>query len=92
MIYGQKLYSNTESLYGEYFAKITDPSKFSIGFSHALSYRIAALLCYGITQNATLAQLLAGQAIAAVNEAKWTDGQEGIGTFPLDGSFITARQ
>lgn len=91
-IYGNRLYSNVDGLNVEYYSKVVDASRFSAGFSHALAYRLAELLCYGITQNAAFAQLMVAKAKSATEEAKWTDGQEGSGTFPIDGTFITARQ
>lgn len=91
-IFEDKLYCNVDSAKIEYIKKITDPEKFSSGFVNALAAKIAAILAYGITQNATLAQTMFDLAEKSLKIAKWNDAQEGIGNFIQSGSLIEARQ
>jgi hypothetical protein len=91
-IFQQLVYTNTDEAVAQYIAKITDPSKFSIGFVNALATRLAALLAFGVTQNASLADLMSKMAERALKEAKWADAQEGAGNVAIDGSLITERQ
>jgi len=87
-----KIYSNESTCKISYIKRITDPLKFPAYFAKALSADIAATLAYGITQNATQAEIMSKRAILALKNAVWSEAQEGIGTKPIRGSFITARQ
>lgn len=89
---GHKLYSDSDDPRIEYIKKETDPVKFSPGFVKALSSRLAADLCFGITQNATLSTNLDAIAERDLKEAKWSDAQEGKGVSVIQGDFIVARQ
>jgi len=90
-ILGRKLYSNNSTCKIRYIKQVTDASSFSKGFMRAFAARLAADLCYGITQNASLTQGMEAKAVQAMKEAKWTDSQEGIGNVPIGSSFITER-
>jgi hypothetical protein len=91
-VVGDKLYSNDSTCNIRYVSRVTNPQLFSSGFLTALATRLAADLCFGITQNATLAQAMEAKAVQALREAKWTDAQEGIGNVPITSSLKTARQ
>lgn len=87
-IYGNKLYTNSDDPRIEYIAKETDPTKFSAGFVRAFSSRLAAELAFGITQSATMAQQMDAVAVRDLKEAKWSDGQEGLGIKIIRGSMV----
>jgi hypothetical protein len=91
MIKGRKVYTNADTVNCEYVARVTDPNEFSYGFINALANRIAYTLCFGITQNADMTAVMRKESDRALEEAKFSDGQEGTGTFPIDGTLITAR-
>jgi hypothetical protein len=89
---GNKLYTNSNDPRIEYIKRETDPTKFSKGFVKAFASRLAADLCFGITQNATFATNMDAVATRDLKEAKWSDAQEGQGTNVIQGEFIIARQ
>jgi hypothetical protein len=91
-IFSDRLYTNSDVAKIEYIKRETNPVKYSPMFVKALAGRIAADLAYGITQNATVAQLAEQRANQSLREAKWTDAQEGINTLPIQGNFIRSRQ
>jgi len=91
-IFGNKVYSNESTCKIQYISKITDSAEFPIYFVNALAAQIAAVLAYGITQNATLSETMMKLAAVALKEAIYTDAQESVGIKPITGSFITARQ
>lgn len=88
---GRKLYTNVEPCYIEYITNNVSEGEFSAGFVNALAYRLASTLCFGITRDASLTSFFEKKSKEAVEEAKFTDGQEGIGTFPLGGTLLEAR-
>lgn len=90
--FSDRLYTNSDSASIEYIARITDPTKFTPGFVRAFAAVLAADLCYGITQNATMTATAIKRAEDAVKLAKLNDGQEGTGAKIIKGDFITARQ
>jgi len=90
-VYEDKIFSNVETLRIEYIKKITDPQKFSFGFVEALAAKIAAILAYGITRNASFASGIVQYAEDRLKIAKWNDAQEGIGTFIQSGSLLDER-
>lgn len=89
--FGDKVYSNTDSLKIEYVKKVTDPTLFSSGFVNALAARIAMVLSFGITQNATIAARMIDIEKESVRTAKFNDAQEGIGNYTQSGSLIEER-
>lgn len=90
-IYGSKLYTNSSSVKIDYIKRIESESMFSSAFVIAFASRLAMVLSYGITQSSTQTQLMADYYKNALQEAKWADAQEGVGTLPLSGSFIQSR-
>lgn len=91
-IYGNTIYTNESSCKIEYVKKVTDEGLFSSGFVRAFAARLAMDLAYGITQSSTVAQLAAKNYQDAINQAKWSDAQEGVGVPLQKGSFINSRQ
>jgi len=90
-IYGKQLYTNESSANIEYIRQVTDPQEFSSGFISAFAARLASLLSYGITQSSTVAQLMDGKAKEILQNAKWSDAQEGIGIQAQYGSLVNSR-
>lgn len=91
MVYEDKFYSNVTIPKIEYIKKVTDPTLFSQGFTKALAARLAAILAYGITQNATLSQAAEARAENIVNRAKQDDAQEGVGIYVQGGHLLDSR-
>jgi len=87
-IYSNKLYTNTDDARITYVSRETDPTKFSAGFIKAFASRLAADVAFGMTQNATLASNMDALAQRDLREAKWSDGQEGIGLRVIRGSMV----
>lgn len=91
-VFSDRLYTNSDSAKIEYIARITDPTKFSPSFVRAFAVRLAADLCFGVTQNASFTASLIKLADDTLKMAKWADGQEGKGINITQGNFITERQ
>lgn len=91
-IFDSKLYSNEATCKIQYIERITDAGAFPAYFANALAAEIAAVLAYGITQNATLAAGIRKYSKGLLDEAVWSDSQEGVGNRAIRSSFITARQ
>lgn len=87
-IYGTKLYTNSNDPRIKYVSRETDPTKFSKGFIKALQSDIAAVLAFGITQNATLATNMDAIAQRDLKEAKWSDAQSGEGIRIIRGNMF----
>lgn len=90
-VYGRLLYCNASSIKIEYIKQVTDPTVFSKYFIKALASRIASILAYGITQNATLADSAERRMEKAVKDAKANDAQEGVGGYLQSGSLLDER-
>lgn len=90
--FSDRLYTNADSASIEYISRITDPTKYSPSFVRAFAAVLAADLCFGITQNATMTATAIKRADDMVKLAKLNDGQEGTGIKIIKGDFITARQ
>lgn len=90
-IFDKKLHSNSDLAKIEYIYRVVDEEKFSAGFVKAFASRLAMELSYGITNSATVANMMKERYVVALNEAKWSDSQEGSGTRVITGSFIENR-
>ncbi len=90
-VYGDKLFYNAETVKIEYIKQVTDVTLFTKMYVKALAARIAAALAYGITQNASMADVAEKRMIRIVKAAKQDDGQEGVGTYLQSGSLLDNR-
>lgn len=75
-----------------YTKRVTDTAKFTPKFAQALGGKIADALAFGVSQNATLAQVVREEAKMLVQEAKWSDAQQGVGNVPIKGDLIRERE
>lgn len=91
-IESSKLYTNDSSPKLNYIARVTDESKFPPYFAEALSRRIAADLAFGITQNASLAELAFKLADNALREAKQIDSQGATPREPRRSRILDERK
>lgn len=89
--YGNKLYTNATEAKIDYIKRITDDGAFSSLFVKAFACRLALELSYGITESSTQTEAMSRRYKAALDEAKWSDAQEGIGTEIITGSFLDYR-
>lgn len=60
-----------------YVARVEDPAQWDPNFTEALVDKLAFLLSYPLTRNATLADLLYRKSEESLKRAKSRDGQEG---------------
>jgi hypothetical protein len=76
-IEGRTLVTQAAAVSILYVASIADPSQYDPNFTEALIDRLAFLLSYPLTRNATLADALMRKAEDTLRKAKSRDGQEG---------------
>lgn len=74
---GNKLICDSGALDIRYLARIEDTTVYSPKFNTALSARLAADMCVGLTESTALQQTLYQLAALSVDEAKTTDGLQG---------------
>jgi hypothetical protein len=72
-----KVYFDDDTFYLRYIAYVSDPSKFSVGFTLALSARIAAAIAFAVTNSMTVAQGAEAQYAEKLRVGKSMDAQEG---------------
>jgi hypothetical protein len=72
-----KVYYNDDTFYLRYIAYISDPSKFSIGFTLALAAKIAATIAFSVSNSMTVAQAAEAQYTLKLSQGKSMDAQEG---------------
>ena len=88
---GKKIVTNEEEIFLTYLAKITDPSVYDTLLVETIAARLAAELCYAITQSNTLAAQLNAVYLDKLKEARFVDASEGT-PYDIDAStFINAR-
>lgn len=78
---GNYVYSDLDSLEIEYIQAITDVTLFPGYFSEALSWQLAADICWIMTQNASLVDQVGNMAEKKVREARSFDAQEGFAKY-----------
>lgn len=88
---GRLLLANTDSIKIKYIRKITDTAKFSPGFVESLSWKIAASVCYLITQNATLTETTEAKYDKYLKTARSFNGQESQGDRVYADSWLNSR-
>jgi len=90
-IEGRKLVTDEATVYILYVAIITDPNQYDAFLQEAISTQLAADICYGITNNATLAKSYQELADERLREARFIDATENsLGTIESS-EFINAR-
>lgn len=72
-----------------YLARITDPTRWDALFADAMAMELAWRVCYALTRNATLTDVLARQCQATWAKAKSRDGQESRALNSLRSTALT---
>ena len=93
-IEGRNLLTNQSTIKIQYVAKITDTTKYDTLLIETISARLAAELCYPITQSATLMDRMFALYDAKLKEARFADATEGSSDDDnrlQAGDFINAR-
>lgn len=93
-IEGRNLLTNQSTIKIQYVAKITDTTKYDTLLIETISARLAAELCYPITQSATLMDRMFALYDAKIKEARFADATEGSSDDDnrlQAGDFINAR-
>lgn len=89
---GKVIVTDAEAVRLEYIARVTDANQMDPTFRNALSLAIAATICVGINDNATLAKVIAEEAESALSLARSIDSHEGTPRDPVDDDiFLRAR-
>lgn len=74
---GATLVTDASTVDIRYTAKITDPGLFDDNFSEVLACKLAADICYALTQNATFRAQLMAEYTQRLREARSFNAQEG---------------
>jgi len=93
-IEGRNLLTNQSTIKIQYVAKITDTTKYDTLLIETISARLAAELCYPITQSSTLMDRMFALYDAKLKEARFADATEGSSDDDnrlQAGDFINAR-
>jgi hypothetical protein len=76
-IEGKKLLTNEDTIKILYVAKITDTTQYDTSLIETLSAKLAAELCYPITQSSTLMDRMFALYESKLKEARFNDATEG---------------
>ena len=88
---GRKIITDEEEIFLTYLAKITDPQQYDSLLIETIAARLAAELCYAVTQSNTLAAQLETIYQNKLREARFVDATEGT-PYDVDAStFINSR-
>tara|TARA_Y100001938_G_scaffold147288_1_gene228139 strand:- start:3 stop:590 length:588 start_codon:yes stop_codon:yes gene_type:complete len=88
---GRKIVTDEEEIFLTYLAKITDPQQYDTLLIETIAARLAAELCYAVTQSNSLAQQLEAIYQSKLREARFVDATEGT-PYDVDAStFINSR-
>ncbi len=93
-IEGRNLLTDQSTIKIQYVAKITDTTKYDTLLIETISARLAAELCYPITQSSTLMDRMFALYDAKLKEARFADATEGSSDDDnrlQAGDFINAR-
>jgi len=93
-IEGRNLLTNQATIKIQYVAKITDTTQYDTLLIETISARLAAELCYPITQSSTLMDRMFSLYDAKLKEARFADATEGSADDDnrlQAGDFINAR-
>lgn len=75
----------------KYIKQVTDVSKFTAGFCEVLAYKIAADICYSITQSVTLRDQMLKEYKASLTHTRTFNGQESLGDRVYADSWLNSR-
>lgn len=89
-IYGDKLYSNLDSVTLDYLSKPVE-TKLPAYFQKVLEYRLAVELCIPITENRALKAELKADYIGSLQAAMWADAQGRPPTSVIDSPLVDVR-
>ena len=88
---GRKIVTDEPEIFLTYLAKITDPQQYDTLLIETIAARLAAELCYAVTQSNSLAQQLEAIYQSKLREARFVDATEGT-PYDVDAStFINSR-
>ena len=93
-IEGKKLLTNEDTIKILYVAKITDTTQYDTSLIETLSAKLAAELCYPITQSSTLMDRMFALYESKLKEARFNDATEGTADNDVriqSDDFINAR-
>lgn len=89
---GRFLLCNYASVSIEYIKKVTEVGKFSPAFCELLALKIAADICYSITQSVTLSEQMLKRYEAALRTTRSYSAQESSGERVYADSWLLARR
>ncbi len=88
---GTVLVCNYDAVQIKYIRQITDTSKFTPAFAEVLACKIAADVCYAITQSTTLQKNLDEKYEKQLRQARSFDAQESVGDRVYADSWLNSR-
>lgn len=89
-IYGDKLYSNMNTVTLDYISKPAE-TKLPAYFQKVLEYRLAVEFCVPITENRNLKETLKADYIGALQGAMWADAQGRPPETVIDSPLVDVR-
>lgn len=88
---GSLLLTNADEVFIRYIKQVTEAGDFDACFAEVLALDLAHELCYSITQNTSLKEVLQKEMKAVLAEARSFDGQEGYSKAPIANTWLNAR-
>lgn len=74
---GQYILANEGTIWAQFIVQVTDSTKFSPGFVHALAARMAADTCITLTENRKLLEDMETLYMSKLQDATYADGSQG---------------
>jgi len=90
-IVGDQLHTDEDSINLVFIQRITDPTKFDVLFTQQLIDELAKVLAYPVTQNRSMRQDMAGEALTTGVVAKAVNGQDSHEERRESSKFLQAR-
>ena len=95
---GRTIVSDEETMKIKYIARITDPNEYDSLLMESISARLAADICYSVTNSNSLVASMYNLYEAKIKEARFADATEGmpgesradVGVYPAD-TFVNSR-
>lgn len=88
---GNKILTDSDTLAIRYVAKITTPGSWDANFCEVLATKLAADVCFAITQSSSMRELLMKEYSQKLREARSFDGQEGGPTRTYAKEWLNSR-
>jgi hypothetical protein len=84
--------TDSESCNILYVARVTDPNEYDVILQEALSYKLASVIAYALTGNATLVENMHKLYTNTVRQARSVDAQEGNPRVLIEDTWLNARE